>query len=114
MNDNRIVRDADVEEAISYLTANADAAAKAIAEVAFLENFRQSLKAQLMCQSDEKSAAAQERDAYAHPSYVEFLNGLRAATEIAERHKFMLSAKRAVISAWQTKMATQRALGEFQ
>lgn len=111
---DRIVRDEDVEEAIAYLTQNADAAAKAIAEVEFLEEFRTSLKSQLMQQSTETAVSAQERDAYARVEYVNFLKGLRTAREKAERHKFMLAAKRAVISAWQTKMATERALGDIR
>lgn len=113
-NQHEVVTDEDVEEAIKYLSENADAAAKAIAEVEYLEAFRQSLKATLMKQSPESSAAAQERDAYAHPHYTAHLTAIRVAVENAERHKFLLAAKRAIISAWQTQKANHRALGDFR
>lgn len=109
-----VVGEADVEEAIKYLSDNADAAAKAVAEVTYLENYRSSLKAILMKQSPEKTTAGQERDAYAHPNYTAHLAALRTAVENAERHKFLLSAKRAIISAWQTQQANHRVLGDFR
>lgn len=109
-----VVKDEDVEEAIKYLSENADAAAKAIADLEYLEAYRQSLKAMLMKQSAESSAAAQERDAYAHPNYIAHLVAIRTAVENAERHKFLLAAKRAIISAWQTQKANHRVLGEFR
>lgn len=109
-----VVTDDDVEEAIKYLTENADAAAKAIAEVEYLEAYRNSLKATLMKQSDQQSSAGQERDAYAHPNYISHLSAIRVAVENAERHKFLLAAKRAIISAWQTQKANHRTLGEFR
>lgn len=109
-----VVTDDDVEEAIKYLSENAEAAAKAIAEVEYLEAYRSSLKATLMKQSSESSAAAQERDAYAHPNYVAHLSAIRTAVETAEKHKFLLAAKRAIISAWQTQKANHRVLGDFR
>ena len=112
--EHEVVTDEDVEQAIKYLSENADAAAKAIAEVEYLEAFRSSLKATLMKQSSESSAAAQERDAYAHPNYQTHLTAIRVAVENAERHKFLLAAKRAIISAWQTQKANHRVLGEFR
>lgn len=110
----RVVTEDDVEEAIKYLADNADAAAKAVAEVQYLDNYRSSLKATLMKESKEKTTAAQERDAYAHPNYVAHLAALRIATENAERHKFLLGAKKAIISAWQTQQANNRVLGDFR
>lgn len=111
---HEVVTDEDVEEAIKYLSENAEVAAKAIARVEYLEAYRSSLKATLMKQSSESSNAAQERDAYAHPNYIAHLAEIRAATETAETHKFLLAAKRAIISAWQTQKANHRVLGDFR
>ncbi len=98
----------DPNRAVDYLIRTAPLFARAKAERVFLEEFRKSKKAILMAQSTEKSAIAQERDAYAHPEYIELLEGLRAAVEKEEALKWCLVAAQARIEIWRSKSATGR------
>lgn len=85
--------------------------AKAKADAEYLAQFRKSKKALLMIEGEQaghKTGAMQERYAYAHPEYVELLEGLRAAVEESERYKFLIEAARLSISVWQTKQANAR------
>jgi hypothetical protein len=56
-----------------------------------------------------KTAAIQEREAYAHPDYIELLQGLRAATEKALSCKWRLEIVRMRFEWARTKAATRRA-----
>ena len=58
------MKDYDPHEAIDFIFKTAPQYAKASGELAQLENFRQSLKAIKMAQTDESSVTAQEREAY--------------------------------------------------
>lgn len=85
--------------------------AQAKAQCEYLAQFRKSKKALLMIEAEKqghRSIAAQERYAYAHPEYMEFLEGLRAAVELEEKYKFTIEAARIACSVWQTRMASDR------
>ena len=88
----------DPNEAVSFIIANASKFAKAKAERIYLEEFRKSKKSLLMKDSPEKSAAAKEMDAYAHPDYIALLEGL----------KWKLIAAQIVPEIWRTQEATNR------
>ena len=63
------------------------------AERSYLENYRHSKLALLMKDAEVagiKTCAAQEREARAHPEYLELLLNLKTATEIAERNQWHL------------------------
>ena len=83
------------------------------AERVYLHEFRKSKKAILMkaaAVSDPKmSAASQEREAYAHPEYLELLMGLREATakEVKTAHQIKIIEMK--FEAWRSKKATARA-----
>ncbi len=86
--------------------------AKAEAHRTYLEHFRQSKKAMLMKMAEGRgamSAAMQERDAYADPEYRELLEGLRVATEEAERYRWELKIAEMGASLYQTRRADLRA-----
>lgn len=86
--------------------------AQAKANRTYIEHFRKSKKALLMIQAEReghKTAAMQERFAYAHPEYVELLEGMRAAVEEEERLRFQIVAAQAAIEIWRTKAANARA-----
>ena len=78
----------------------------------YLEHFRKSKKALLMIEAERdhgiKTAAMQERYAYAHPEYVDLLEGLREAVATEERLRFRLVAAESAIRIWQTKQANER------
>lgn len=86
--------------------------AKAKADRSHVEFYRKSKKALLMIEAERdhghKSAAMQERYAYAHDEYVALLDGLHAAIEEETRLEFRLKAADAAIRVWQTRAASAR------
>jgi hypothetical protein len=86
--------------------------AAAHAQAEYLGEFRKSKKALLMKEAEvsgHKTAAMQEREAYAHPGYAELLEGLKVATETALACKWKLEIARMKFEAWRTRHATRRA-----
>jgi hypothetical protein len=100
--------DRDPHDAIDYIIKHAKRFAQAKADRIYLEEYRKSLKAVLMKKSGESAIGAQERDAYAHPDYVELLNGLREAVEIEEKLRWDLIAAQARVEVWRSQEATNR------
>jgi hypothetical protein len=96
---------------LDFLRDNAKLYAKAKAERIYLEEYRKAKKAILMQQAELggcKTSANQERDAYAHPEYVELLKGLQEAVEREESLRWLLVSAQAKIEAWRTLSASQR------
>ncbi len=90
---------------------NAPALAKAKSQRVYLEEFRKSKKALLMKEAmlqKIEAANAQEREAYAHPEYLELLNGLAAAIEAEETLKWRMEAARLRVEIWRTESANNR------
>lgn len=86
--------------------------ATAQAQAEHLSEFRKSKKALLMREAELqgiKTAAIQEREAYAHADYVALLHGLKAATEQALSCKWRLEIARMRFEWARTKAATRRA-----
>lgn len=98
----------DPNKAVDYIIQNAPRFAEARASRVYLEEFRKSKKALLMKESAESSAAAQERDAYAHPDYIALLDGLRAAVVEEETLRWHLVAAQARVEIWRTQEASNR------
>lgn len=101
----------NIFRALDFLRDNAPAYAKAKAERVYLENFRKSKKALLMRNAElagHKSAALQEREAYADPEYQEVLKALQAATEEEERLRWLMTAAEARIEVWRTLESSRR------
>lgn len=72
------------------------------------EEFRKSLKAQLMKASAENSVAAQEREAYSDETYIAHLQGLQAAVQQEETLRWRLVASQAAIEIWRSQEASNR------
>lgn len=90
---------------------NAPALAQAKAKRVYLEEFRKSKKALLMKEAmlaKIEAANAQEREAYAHPEYLEVLDGLAAAIETEETLKWRMEAARLRVEIWRTESANNR------
>lgn len=104
-----MIADDDIEKALAWLVANARSAAQAKANRIYVEEYRKTLKSQLMLRSGMTSAAMQERDAYAHPDYVAHLEAIKEAVYQDEHHKWLMSAAEAKIEAWRTFNANARA-----
>jgi len=97
--------------AIDYIIQNAPKFAKAKSERIYLEEFRKTKKALLMKVAMEmgyESAAAQEREAYAHTEYQDLLKGLAVAIEQEETLKWMLTAAQMRSEVWRTESANER------
>jgi hypothetical protein len=100
-----------IEKRLHELRETAKAYAKAESERVYLVEYRKSKLAILMKKfvRTESTAAGQEREARAHPEYLELLEGLKVATEEAERCKWELNIARLGSELWRTQQATQRA-----
>jgi len=86
--------------------------ATAEANRVYLTELRKSTKAELMKRAEANgvtAANAQERDAYAHPDYINLLEKLRQATETATLYRLEFKMKEWEIEVWRTKHATRRA-----
>lgn len=101
-----------LEERLHELREKAHEYAEARAEQVYLEHFRQSKLAILMKRhalDGHKTIAAQDREARADPEYLEFLQGLKAATEKAEKARYNLEVVKLAAGLWQTQEANKRA-----
>lgn len=98
------------EERLHELREKAAEYARAEAQRDYLSHYRKSKLAMLMktYEKDHKTTAAQEREARADPKYIELLEGLREATETAERLKWELNIARDAIGIWRTRQANKR------
>jgi hypothetical protein len=103
--------DINVFKVLDFIRDNAQQYAKAKADRVFLEEFRKSKKAILMQEAEtagHKSAAAQEREAYAHADYLTVLHGLQEAVEKEESLRWLIVAAQAKFEAWRTIEANRR------
>ena len=96
---------------VDFILENAPNYAKAKSERIYLDEFRRVKRALLMKQAMEmgyESAAAQEREAYAHPDYQVLLKGLAEAIEEEETLKWKLTAATIKGEIWRTESANER------
>lgn len=97
---------------LNFLRDNAEAFAQAKANRIYMEEARKSMKAMMMKEAGKtgfKTAALQEREAYAADDYLKHLEALKIAVEEEERLRWLMIAAQARIEAWRTLSATQRA-----
>ena len=92
----------DIEKALDFLRDSAETVAQNRANRAYMEEFRKTLKAQLMSQCADMPVNAQEREAYKNPEYVAHLEALKESIYADEKLRFLMEAARIKISAWQT------------
>ena len=102
-----MISDDDVGRALDWLVKNAAPAAKARADVAYLEEFRKSKKAMLMNQSSG-TVAAIEAYAYSHPEYLEVLEGYKEAVRVDTEFRWLQASAMARIEAWRTLSSNAR------
>lgn len=96
------------QKAIQYLIDTAPLYAKSKADRMFLEEFRKSRKAQLQSQAGTEVIGKQETYAYAHPEYIQILEGIREAVEKEETYRWMMTAAQAKIEVWRTQQYSAR------
>ena len=98
-------------KALDFIRDNAKAYAIAKANVIYLTEFRKSIKATLMNNSDAKTQSEKESFAYAHPTYIAHLKGLKQGIEEAERLRWLMVAAEAKIEVWRSLESSARAEG---
>lgn len=94
--------------AIQFIVDTAPLYAKAKSDRMFLEEFRKSKHAQLKSLAGTEVLGKQDTFAYAHPEYVEILEGIRAAVEIEERYRWLMTAAQAKVECWKTMQFNAR------
>jgi len=102
----------NIFRALDFIRDNAPLYAKAKSERIFLEEFRKSKKALMMREAElagHKTVAVQEREAYAHPEYIQVLEALKYAVEEEEKLRWLIVGAQAKIEAWRTIEANKRA-----
>jgi hypothetical protein len=102
----------NVFKCLDFLRDNAEAYAKAKAQRIYLEEFRKTKKALCMIDAERRghqTVAAQEREAYADPEYLNVIEGLQAAVEEEERLRWLLIAAQAKIEAFRSIESSRRA-----
>ena len=100
--------DGNPHKAVQFLIDTAPLYSKAKASRMFLEEFRKSRKAQLMSQAGTEVLGKQETYAYAHPDYIQILEGIREAVETEERYRWLMTAAQARIEVWRTEQYSAR------
>jgi len=101
----------DPQEAVDFLIDQSKPYAKAKSERIYMEEFRKTLKAQLMIEAESfghKTAVTQEREAYSHTQYVAHLQALKEAVENEERLRWMMIAAQERIAVWRSQEASNR------
>ena len=101
-----------IEKRMQQIREIASKYAKASADRQHIDEFKKSKLAILMKQAmkeGHESAAAQEREARAHPEYLALLDGLKEATEQAETLRWELKIVEMKFEAWRTVSANHRA-----
>jgi 16S rRNA G966 N2-methylase RsmD len=91
-----------LDKAVDYLRDHAGDYAVAEAQLVYMTELRKTVKAQLMKDFElqgHKTTAAQEREAYADPKYVQHLLALQQAVEQREKAKWLMVAAQARIEA---------------
>jgi hypothetical protein len=105
-----LVSDEEADRAMDYMRDVSPKLAKAIAQVEYLREFRKSKKAILMESSKAPSVSMAEMRAYAHPEYLELLEGLKVAVEEAERWRHLFKAAEMKVEVWRTSCANARGM----
>jgi len=95
--------------AVEFLIDSAAEYGAARADVIRLEAMLRHIKALAMKASDEKSAAGQEREAYASEAYKTAIADLFIAAKAAETLRAQREAAQATIEYWRSANANQRA-----
>lgn len=111
-----ISHDELVENALAVIRDNAKTYAEAKAKRVYLEEYRKTKKALLIQNAPDtcKTGIDKESYAYAHPEYIEVLEGLKQAVEIEETWRFKFKAAELRFEQWRTMQANNRAeLGRY-
>lgn len=108
-----MISDEEIDKAVDWLRDNATKAAQARASRVYVEEYRKSLKAQIMAEHQDKPLGAQEREAYSDERYIAHLDAIREAVEADERMRWLYVSAQAKIEAWRSFQANYRIQGKI-
>jgi hypothetical protein len=104
----------DPQQAVDYMIAHSKEYAVAEANKVYMEELRKTIKAEEMKAAEVrgngeyKTAAMQEREAYASPKYKAHLLALQEAVRVREEMRWMMIAAQARIEVWRSQEASNR------
>lgn len=101
----------DIEVLMTEFRSMVDDYATARAHRTYLEEYKKSLLAILMKEAELlefKTVAAQEREAYSNPRYIDWLTNLKDAVETEERMRYKIKQIEMEIEVWRTRQANDR------
>lgn len=104
-----MITEKQLEWAMEILIDRNSEAAKARAAHEHMSDLDKTVMAKLMAQSNEKSAAAKEAWARAHPDYEKHLEAKKELAEMDYSKRDRRSAASAIIEAWRTEQSNARA-----
>jgi ABC-type transport system involved in cytochrome c biogenesis ATPase subunit len=103
----------DPNAAIDFMYENAVKFSQAKANRFYLEEYRKTLKAELMKEALQKgfeAVNAQEREAYSHATYKAHLSAIKSAMQLEEQLRWQLIAAQARVDVWRSQEASNRAM----
>lgn len=103
-----MIEEEDVEKAVLWLAQTATAAAQARANREYMDEYRKSLRAQIMRENVNQPITAQERDAMADQRYLDHLEVFRDAVQADEKFRWLKVAAETKISVWQSQQRAAR------
>ena len=103
------LEDIDIFHTLEYIKNTAQKYAKAKADRMYVEEYRKTLKAQIMAEDKSQPVNAQERNAYAHPKYMAHIEAMPIAVQEEEEYRWKLIAAQAAVEVWRSLSANQRA-----
>lgn len=110
----KLITDDAIEEALNYLATSADTAAAARGGRLRAEFERKRVKSRLILQSNEKSLGLREAWAECHPDYMNACEAEVKALEADEYYRNKRNACDAIIEAWRSEQANNRAGSIFK
>lgn len=102
------IRDNQIEHALTILMDRDHEAAKSRAAHEHMSDMDKVVKAKLMAECNEKSAAAKEAWALAHPTYQTHLEQKKAVAEMDYTWRDRRAAANAIIEMWRTEQSNAR------
>lgn len=108
--------DRDPQVAVDYLISHSKDYAIAESNKIYMEELRKTIKAECMKEAEligHKTAAMQEREAYASPKYKKHLEALCEAVQKREETRWMMIAAQERINVWRSQNASNRGLDKL-
>ena len=100
----------DPQKHLRRMWENAPKLAQAKANRVYMEEYRKTLKAQLMKSCGLEAIGAQEREAYASPEYVAHLEALKEAVQAEEQLRWRMVTDQASVDVWRSQESSNRAM----